>query len=505
MKQRVQMNIAKDNHMLNYVVEVDDTISTTSGTYSYNIHDGGVQLYRIGSPNAIHTTNTWVPAKTNLNTNFLLPDIIHQKYMRLYMPRYSIESFYDDTFMDGNDLSGLRYALSAYTYVAGVKVTLGCYMFTALDAYATNKPIRYKGNDYMQAVDFLIPDPARLMYDDEWIDFRNQLCGEPLGTNNTGSVINFDLFVLTPLDGVYMETVEFAGCVSAIPFTRSIDGDMRAVMSFDDRLNMELKFNEVYNGDLQLYLQETYNIMEPCKIAYEVIIKDANDIYMAPTPEVMEVTDRRPLYEITHEMFRDNGLLDWTWFLDGMILQGCIYVFRCGADEHTGSFAELMEYNYPVVDCLTNEIPLTKEIFKYLVPRQMGVDKIEFDNINMQEYNVSVVNKLQHNVITINRPEDYKANIIRPVFIRSEKLDDVIIHPAVPESISLNLNQYKSTVEVFYIQIEGVIFAEVGRTNNSVVFQIEGNKLPKEVDSGILYLLNQDKELITTGKFTYEQ
>lgn len=123
----------------------------------------------------------------------------------------------------------------------------------------------------------------------------------------------------------------------------------------------------------------------------------------------------------------------------------------------------------------------------------------------MNEYNVSVVNKLIKKTVTVNRPNDNKANIVKPVFIRSSLASDITIHPAVTECICLNLNKYKSMVDVFHIKIEGQDFMEEGRSDTGVVFRIIGNMLPNEIREGIYYILNQDLELVTTGNYKYEQ
>ena len=125
--------------------------------------------------------------------------------------------------------------------------------------------------------------------------------------------------------------------------------------------------------------------------------------------------------------------------------------------------------------------------------------------IDMNEYNVSVVNKIQKQVVQINRPEDYKSNIVRPVFIRTEPLGDITIHPAVSENIAINLNKYKSKVDLFYIRIEGVDFIEIGRTPTSVVFSIDGNLLPNENTEGIAYILDENFKLVITTHYKYEQ
>lgn len=104
----------------------------------------------------------------------------------------------------------------------------------------------------------------------------------------------------------------------------------------------------------------------------------------------------------------------------------------------------------------------------------------------------------------MERPDDYKANIIKPVFFRSRDLGNLIVHPEVTEQICINLDAYKSKVNSFILQLEGISFPEQGRTAAGVIFKIIGNRLPKSKTSGLYYILSQDSELVTTGKYTYE-
>jgi hypothetical protein len=55
------------------------------------------------------------------------------------------------------------------------------------------------------------------------------------------------------------------------------------------------------------------------------------------------------------------------------------------------------------------------------------------------------------------------------------------------------------------LKLEGYAFPEVGRTPAGILFKINGPVLPGATNSGLYYVLNQDSELVTTGKYTYEK
>ena len=123
----------------------------------------------------------------------------------------------------------------------------------------------------------------------------------------------------------------------------------------------------------------------------------------------------------------------------------------------------------------------------------------------MNNYTINAVNKVQQNIIQMERPDDYKANIIKPIFFRARELGGLVIHPAVTEQISINLDQYKSKVSRFMLKVEDTTFVEFGRTASGVVFKIVGVNLPNKKTSGLYYILDQDGELVTTGQYIYEQ
>lgn len=123
----------------------------------------------------------------------------------------------------------------------------------------------------------------------------------------------------------------------------------------------------------------------------------------------------------------------------------------------------------------------------------------------MNNYTVNAVNKIEKKIVQIEKPNDYKSNLIKPVYFRVRELSSLVIHPAVTENVCINLDAYRSQVDTFYIQIEDAVFVERARTNTGIIFKIVGANLKNEVGQGTFYILNQDKELVITGKYRYEQ
>ena len=539
MRQQTQINIIRNDRKLHYMAEFHDMgiIDVTHGEYSYVETPEGIQFIRNQRLidnfenndicNVIRTVNTWTP-ETRIFSNYYIPRNIQQRQVTLFIPRYSMESFYDKKFGDDQEmqLSGIKYIITTYIYIAGIKVVLGSYLFDLGSARATNGKVHYKMDDFQLCVDFNIVDPISITYNDEWLGFRKNICMEPENINNTGSVIHIDLDpVIQSSEGdYYIRSSEFMGGITSVPFGKKMIDFLHANLEFNGDANITIDFNEVYSGDLNLYLAETYGMWEfdedgniiidngipvPREnvIIFELIIRDKENVYF----ETSRMLKSIPEHSICSWTFVKEYIQQpWSWYKDGLILQGSVEIYDIMnlPEEYRDNPDEIRDRLSPVVDILTNEIPLNKETYKFLVPTDGSMihdSTINLNLIDMNEYNVSVVNKIQKQVVQINRPEDYKSNIVRPVFIRTEPLGDITIHPAVSENIAINLNKYKSKVDLFYIRIEGVDFIEIGRTPTSVVFSIDGNLLPNENTEGIAYILDENFKLVITTHYKYEQ
>ena len=103
------------------------------------------------------------------------------------------------------------------------------------------------------------------------------------------------------------------------------------------------------------------------------------------------------------------------------------------------------------------------------------------------------------------RPITYKSSVIKPVFFKSQELGHISIHPSISERICINLDRYKGKVNTFIFNVEGVNFIEVGRTSTGVIFNIDGGYLPKSKKVGTYFIMNENSEVITSGKYTYEE
>ena len=157
------------------------------------------------------------------------------------------------------------------------------------------------------------------------------------------------------------------------------------------------------------------------------------------------------------------------------------------------------------IDLRSNPFQITPEQFAQMLALAHG-PKIDLSDLSDMKVNKPyIVNKSVYQVTEMTAQTDSKANIVQPVFFRARDLANIIIHPEVTENICINLDAYKAKVDTFRIKVEGVSFPEIGRVEAGVLFKVQGNLLPGTVAGGVYYILDQNADLVTTGKYIYER
>jgi hypothetical protein len=247
---------------------------------------------------------------------------------------------------------------------------------------------------------------------------------------------------------------------------------------------VNLVFNNSFDGDIKTYLAETYFI-DAEKCIPELVIMDSENGY--------KLMDLEPIYlDSGHRL--DNILFDssdqrlrfgdWTEYIDGM--------FAMSSLKFVDSEGNTVMY------LKSNSVPVDIEKFSFIVG-----DEITLEDMDITVEKLDVVNKIQKNIVKVNRPDDYKSNIIKPVFYRSFPLEEIEIHDSVTYTISIDLDSYKTKSDSFSIQIEGKNFQEIGRVPGGVLFKIIGSELPHSAPNGKYYILDENQELVSEGNYRY--
>lgn len=434
-------------------------------------------------------------------------------------PQYEVSSFniYFPDFSVDTYVSPVKYVIDISTMINGICVELCSKLLSRNDCLAVDNIKRFSNEEYFEYQNINIIDPWFLVYGDDWKQFRQNVCGEKniLGTdkeqNNTGSLLNISIHPVkqtsTDDDGrkIYTEIDDYHGGQNSINIVDNGEDYLRFSIKENHKTVGEtfsiiptLMYNKSYNRDLegfQLYMSETYRI-DKFNLKVECVLQDNDNIYGYT---VIDMTDPFNTTWKPYDIVDTNGdhifsFKDWDDYKEGMSIHMILHI--CTGDTLDSSILYLD----------ADRLLLTPELFRYLIKIDgLEDNNINIDDIDMNIYNINAVNKIQQNVIQVERPDDYKANIIKPIFFRTQSLGNIIVHPDVTEQICINLDNYKSKVDSFIIKIEGINFVEYGRNNSGVIFKIIGSSLPGSVQSGTYYILNQDNEMITSGKYTYER
>lgn len=469
------INILNKEHTFKYVLEYKENEVETSSI--------------IPISNWKWNNNVWEPSLSNEDFSSYIPSNIKLSNVTLYFPDYSVDTYEN----------GLKYALTINTWINDKYIELGSFIISRNDCEAADTIKTFYNQKYYEKYTVTIINPKSIVYDDDWKSWREKVCGvDTTGyeLNNTGSIINFSLHPVINSGDIYTKVEKYDGGQNAINLSKF--DSLSYNIKFNDNLEFEgnVSYNEAYSKNFlgfEEYLKETYNIdtTKSLELKYEFYIQDKEDLFFY---EVIQNNDTKVILQRGNITYEDENKIkhplftSWVDFKPGLVLNGTLNVL-VGKEE--------------ILTIMSNSINLTPEIFKFLI-QDNGTQYVELNDINMNVYEINTVNKIQQNIIQVDRPSDYKSNIVKPVYYRTRDIANVVFHPEITENICINLDAYKSSVKSFILRLEGINFGEKARVSSGVIFRINGNYLPKTNKEGIYYILNQDSELITTGKYIYE-
>ena len=480
------INIKTEDNQFSYIVEYQQgnspQVLSSKYTNELEFWDGHSELYT-------KQHNNWdLSDATPINTH--LPQHSSRSTITLYFPEYSVDTY----------KSGVEYALNVGTWIHGHFISLGSFIFNRLEALACDRVKTFLSQQYYECIKFEIINPFEMIYGDNWSEFRKNVCGEVEYTNTEGSTLYITLHPVEESMAGFRKDNTFVGGQGSINISKKVQEYLQVNLntnldrplhkSEEPSFIIKTTFNSVYQQDLSEYIKETYNLANS-QVKYGLVIGNEDDLYAIVDSGVIEPVSE---FAISKSQITSQNFSNWTGWKPGISVVASLDIL----DEDGNSILYL----------LSNRVPFTQDIFKYFVGgdfmvRNYHIHNVNLDELDMQVLNIEAVNKIETKVIEISRPEDTKSNIIQPVFFRSVEVAGITIHPAVTETICINLDQYKSKVETFMLQVEGICYPEIGRVASGVLFKIVGNKLPKKETTGTYYILNQDAELVTMGKYNY--
>lgn len=489
------INIKNNNgYLFNYALEMtDNKLIKPSSTLGYLQLDTHHIILSNPDTNLQRVNNDFFDYAPIPESYSPIPSIDEQvsfSRIRLFWPTDAVD-IYDKT----------SYALEIVMHICDQTISLGCFGLSRVDsALACSDGVQEMyGDKYYECTEVYIPSPSDIIYSDSWAAFR-QLCGEVPGTNNESAQISFTLHPIERSSGEqdWIMKTGYTGGQNSINISKLIDylnvnlstNIGKVGYSGIPALIVESQYNPIYNS-LDEYLQETYGGGESIPLMYEIVVMVGDEIaYVTRENSYVPLQFQSEITSADSWACRDLIFSDWNEYVDGMVARATLNILD---PDDTSNIR---------FSICSNIFPITQEVFKYFTLGDHNVYNL--DDIDMETHNITIINKTVKNVITYDHAEDSKSNIIQPVFFRVQELGFIVVHPMVTENICINLDVYKSKVDSFQLQLEGVSFVEIGRTAAGVIFKIQGSRLPKELTNGTYYITNENGEVITSGKYTYE-
>jgi hypothetical protein len=472
------INITSDNKRFKYIVEYIPNNEASRSFPSYYINSKNQIFFCSNNlKNIVHKRNYWNIFEDTSLTDYI-PDSYKTCIFDVYFPRFSVDTYN----------SNVSYVLTINTWINSKAVYLASVLLSRNDAIASSTVKTFLNDEYYEHIEIEAIDPTYLQYDDSWKDFRINICGEKsiskeLQYNNDASAINISLTAVQNIDGTWVKLDNYDTEYSAInvidTFNQKLNATLKLELDSSRKFVCKINYNEFYNS-LHDYILETYQLdtdLTELKTIFGLTFRDKNDAYkyIEHTYNGLKETDEFQISELS--------IKNWTDFIEGEYAN-VIIMLRIDEDD--------------IIVLTSNTILLTQDTFKYLLP--VSINKINLDRVDMNIQKYDVVNIVKNEIVTIERPNDYKANLLTPVFIKVQEASTIRLHKSVTENIVINLDAYKNSIDAFTIKIGDYNSNELGRVNSGVVFKINGVSLPEETE-GTYYILNDNNELVTNGKY----
>lgn len=152
----------------------------------------------------------------------------------------------------------------------------------------------------------------------------------------------------------------------------------------------------------------------------------------------------------------------------------------------------------------SNFVLITKEWYKYLVTynNTKEIYRLKIEDMADVQFNdkvTCIIKKDTEESSTQNISSGNVKVIYKPVFYKVQDLQNIQIRKGVTQNIGVNLNNYLSKVNTFYMNIDGQQFIESARNEIYVIFKVQGNKI--NTNMGSYHISNQDNEYISSGNY----
>lgn len=382
--------------------------------------------------------NDWYGVE-NINTQFehnYIPENVYTTNINVYIPNFAAHIH----------TKGVKYVVTLNTWINDIKIDLGSYIFRPTDTMAISTGSVKSGNqEYFEYISFDIIDPYYLMYSDEWIDFRHNVCKEPKNVNDTPASLYVSFYVVNEYENRYIMNSDFVGSCNNFVVSDINDYLIVNLKPIQDP-KLGFRFNVTMNPEYDWfpqYLQETYNLNLPLDdIRFNVVIKNKDSIVIGPTIPFSLPYENREFGQFNQDIYWDTPDMEsfklffssWNDFEEGWELIGSLTFYDVIKDDD----GEIIESN-EIYSILSNSTIVNQEIYSWF-HNNGGSEKLNVNDLIIPNYNV--VNKLEHVIKIVDRPmssiNDYKDLVDLP--IRIKQPDKLSVHKVYTRPVIKQIN-----------------------------------------------------------------
>lgn len=470
------LNIESSDYSFKYITTFEHNNSYSAIKKGLVVDPKNGIFFDNSCQNVLSNKNTWTNCDEFSSSNYI-PEYYLTSTLRVYFPRFSVDTYEKN----------VSYILSVNTWIGGTPVSLASVVLNRNSAIASLEgPKRFLDDNYYEYIELQIIDPIDVIYSDTWKSFRTRLCGEPINSdgsqaNNSGTAICVMITPVRMVDNIWIKMDHYECAKNTIRFEEYANNYLSAKLTLEllaqPTFQVQFNWNKAYTT-LDEYLIETYGIdpSENFIMKIGLVIRDKDDAYKY-VEHIYSNTQNNTLFEFSEFAF--DG---WEEFHEGLYANVLVVMQKDDED---------------VLALTSNSIVLHEDNFRYLI--KGNLEQINLDDVNMNINKYNVVNVIKNEIVTLERNNDYKANIIKPVFVKTQDAELIKLHEGITENIAINLDSYKNKVDQFILKIEENEFYEVGRMSAGIVFKMTNVSL--EQKQGTYYILNENSELVTTGKY----
>lgn len=454
------------------------------------------------------------------NTEFNANHNSYSEYIDIYIPSLDNLLFNEDIYIADynnciNDGTGESYNVT-YNNLSLIPFNILCYPYKILKDTYDDKPIfkkSYIKKDFYINTQFYSTLNVILYPYTSIDDSSNFIIDDTLNINSTN--FNLDLSLTLSSEITFPISADFKN-----PEDYSKYYGVPCVIS-------RFMFNNTYTDNLEDfylglngYTTDDYLFYDP-NDEDSLNYKDEDNEYFGE--EYSEITKTGFYVEMSTDKKFSNIFFKYNINIKDQIIDDLIFplnnIFKNWED-----VPSLIIYRVTFIDkvgcikIMSNPVIITDEWYKYLVNTPIK-SKLKFNKVYKKVNNNMIVGKYNdaENPIlfidkincTIKKEDNstgYEVSkksspkvIYKPVFYRTQDLQNINIKKNVVQNIGINLDEYMTKVETFKLIIENNEYIEYGRNNIFVIFNINGVGLKDS--SGKYIITNENNEYISDGQY----